>query len=146
MSRRTRRTTVWPIAIRSGEADTEREATMFVRRVFIPLAAVAVAAVGLVPGSALASHAGAQVTCDSGDSFTLRAVDNGAGFQSPTPFRALVFEEGGVLTVHSVSVDGAVLFSHADVGRARNAVSEVTCSFTIGAGAFFEVRGIMSGR
>jgi hypothetical protein len=119
---------------------------MIRRRVFTPLAAIAVAAVGLAPTSAFASHAGAQVSCDSGDSFTLHAVDNGAGFQSPTPFSAIVFEGGGVLTVHSVSVDGTVLFSHAAVGRAKNAVSEVTCSFTIGAGAFFEVRGILGGR
>ena len=47
--------------------------------------ACALAGIGLFVGSASASHAGAEVTCDNGDTFTLRAVDNGAGFQSPAP-------------------------------------------------------------
>ena len=119
---------------------------MSVRRIFPALAVVAAAAAALSPGIALASHAGAAVACDNGGSFTLRAVDNGAGFQSPTPFRALVFVEGGVLTVHTVSVNGTSLFSHAATGRALNAVDEVSCSFTIGEGAFFEVTGILGVR
>jgi hypothetical protein len=55
-----------------------------------------------------------------------------------------VFEEGGVLTAHSVRVDGNLVFSHADAGRSHNALTEVTCSFTIGAGAFFEVTGVLN--
>jgi hypothetical protein len=108
--------------------------------------ACAVAACGLPVGSALASHAGATVTCNNGDTFTIRAAENAAGFQSPTPFTALVFEEGGVLTVHTVRVDGNLLFSHASTGRAKNAVTEVSCSFTIGEGGFFEVTGILTSR
>jgi hypothetical protein len=107
------------------------------------LAACGVATLALC-GSAVASHAGAVVTCDSGGPLTLRAAENNAGFQSPTPFTVLVFEEGGVLTVHSVRVNGNPLFSHADTGRAQNALTEVTCSFTIGAGDFFEVTGILN--
>jgi hypothetical protein len=108
--------------------------------------ACALAGIGLFVGSASASHAGALVTCDNGDTFTLRAVDNGAGFQSPGPADVLIFEEGGVLTIFSASVNGSLLFSNAETGRASNAVDEVTCSFTIGAGAVFEVTGILNTR
>lgn len=119
---------------------------MLRRRATTALVTCVIASLGVFAASASASHAGALVTCDSGDTFTLRAVDNSAGFQSPTPFTVLVFEEGGVLTVHSVRVDGTLLFSHAETGRATNAVTEVSCSFTIGAGAFFQVTGILSTR
>ena len=109
------------------------------------LATCVLATVGFC-GSALASHAGAEATCDNGGQFTIRAAENGAGFESPTPFTALVFEEGGVLTVHAVRVDGQLLFSHAGTGRAKNAPTEVTCSFTIGEGRFFEVTGVLTSR
>ena len=107
---------------------------MSARRLGI-LAACAAAATGFAVGSASASHAGAVVTCDSGDTFTLRAAENSAGFQSPTPAEVLIFEEGGVLTVQRLSVNNRLLFSYADTGRANNAIDEVTCTFTIGAGA-----------
>jgi hypothetical protein len=94
-------------------------------------------------GSALASHAGAAVICDSGGPFTLRAAENNAGFQSPAPFHVLIFEEGGVLAVRSVRVNGNLLYSNAETGHANNALTEVSCSFTIGAGAFFQVTGIL---
>jgi hypothetical protein len=118
---------------------------MFIRRVAIAVAC-AFASAGLFVGSASASHAGALVTCDNGDTFTIRAVDNGAGFQSPGPGDVLIFEEGGVLTILRASVDGNLQFSFAETGRARNAIDEVTCSFTIGAGAFFEVTGVLTAR
>jgi hypothetical protein len=118
---------------------------MVIRRVAIAVAC-AFASAGLFVGSAAASHAGALVTCDNGDTFTIRAVDNGAGFQSPKPADVLTFEEGGVLTIFRASVDGNLLFSFAETGQARNAVTEVTCSFTIGAGAFFEVTGVLNVR
>jgi hypothetical protein len=102
--------------------------------------------IGLFVGSASASHAGALVTCDTGDTFTLRAADNRAGFQSPGPGDVLIFEEGGVLTIFRASVNGNLLFSIAETGQANNAITEVTCSFTIGAGAFFEVTGILNTR
>jgi hypothetical protein len=107
------------------------------------LATSVLATVGLC-GNALASHAGAEVTCSNGGHFTLRAAENSAGFQSPNPFTVLVFEEGGLLTAHTVRVNGELLFSHADTGRAHNAPTDVTCAFTIGAGAFFEVTGVLN--
>jgi hypothetical protein len=97
-------------------------------------------------GSAFASHAGATVTCDSGGPFTLRAAENSAGFQSPAPFHVLIFEEGGVLAVRSVQVNGNLLYSNAETGRASNALTEISCSFMIGEGALFEVTGILVAR
>ena len=114
---------------------------MSVYRAVAVLATCAVA-FGLA-GSALASHAGATVTCDSGGPFTLRAAENSAGFQSPAPFHVLIFEEGGVLSVRSVRVNGNLLYNNAETGRANNALNEVSCSFTIGAGAFFQVTGTL---
>lgn len=114
---------------------------MSVYRAVTILATCAVA-LGLT-GSALASHAGATVTCDSGGPFTLRAAENSAGFQSPNPFNVLIFEEGGVLAIRSVRVNGNLLYSHPETGRVNNALTEVSCSFTIGAGAFFQVTGIL---
>jgi hypothetical protein len=118
---------------------------MFVRPA-ATVVACAVASIGLFVGSASASHAGALVTCDNGDTFTIRAVDNGAGFQSPKPSDVLIFEEGGALTIFRLSVNGNLQFSFAETGQANNAVDEVTCSFTIGAGAFFEATGILNTR
>jgi hypothetical protein len=43
-------------------------------------------------------------------------------------------------------VDGDLRFSEAETGQAHNAVDEFTCTFTIGAGAFFEVTGILNAR
>jgi hypothetical protein len=119
---------------------------MPIQRAAAAFALSAAAAISVFAGSAYASHGGAEVTCDNGDEFTIRAAENSAGFQSPTPFTVLLFEEGGVLTVHTVRVDGNLLFSHADTGRAQNAVTEVSCWFRIGAGAFFEVTGVLNAR
>jgi hypothetical protein len=118
---------------------------MFIRRAATAVACAA-AGLGLFAGSASASHAGALATCDNGDTFTLRAVDNSAGFQSPAPDHVLIFEEGGALTVLRLSVDGQVVIDRAKTGQARNAVNEVTCSFTLGAGPSFEVTGVLTGR
>ena len=112
--------------------------------VYRAMAVLATCAVALgLTGSALASHAGATVTCNSGGPFTLRAAENSAGFQSPNPFNVLIFEEGGVLALRSVRVNGNLLYNNAETGRANNALTEVSCSFTIGAGAFFEVTGLL---
>ena len=108
--------------------------------------AAAIGAFALFAGSASASHAGAIATCDNGETFTLRAADNSGGFQSPAPDHVLIFEEGGVLTVFRLSVDGNVVLSRAEVGQANNAGTEVTCSFTIGAGLDFEVTGLLTAR
>ena len=108
--------------------------------------AAAIGAFALFAGSASASHAGAVATCDNGETFTLRAADNSGGFQSPAPDHVLIFEEGGVLTVFRLAVEGSVVLSRAEVGQANNAGTEVTCSFTIGAGLHFEVTGLLTAR
>jgi hypothetical protein len=118
---------------------------------FIPRAATAVAcaaaSLGLFAGNASASHAGATATCN-GDTFTLRAAENSAGFQSPAPDHVLIFEEGGVLTVLRLSVNDNVVIDRAATGQAENAVDEVTCSFTFTAAPFFEfeVTGVLTAR
>jgi hypothetical protein len=94
--------------------------------------------------SAGASHAGAIADCGSAGTFTVKATTNSAGFQSPTPFTAILFEEGGVLTAHQVVVNGELLFTRAVNGAQRNNVTEVTCSFTTGAGDDFIVTGILA--
>ena len=118
---------------------------MPIRRAATALACAA-ASLGLFAGSASATHAGALATCDNGDTFTLRAADNSAGFQSPAPDHVLIFEEGGVLTLSRLSVDGNLVIDRAQTGRTMNAVDEVTCSFTLGAGPFFEVTGVLTAR
>jgi hypothetical protein len=96
--------------------------------------------------SAAASHAGATVTCEGiADPFTIKAAENAAGFQSPAPNTVILFEEGGVLTVHRLVINGQLVFTHAPRGLDQNAITEVTCSFTIGAGATFTVTGILAG-
>ena len=110
------------------------------------------AALGL-SGTAVAGHDDEIATCTDGTTvttFTIRATANSAGFESPNPFYVLVFEEGAVLTAHTVRVNGNMLFSHAVTGRANNALTEVTCTFTVGAGmgagSVFEVTGILNRR
>jgi hypothetical protein len=118
---------------------------MFIRRTASAVACVA-ASLGLFAGSASASHAGALATCDNGDTFTIRAAENSAGFQSPAPDHVLIFEEGGALTVFRLSVNGNVVIDRAETGQAGNAVDEVTCSFFLGDGPFFEVTGVLTAR
>src|SRR5687767_4579335 len=115
---------------------------MFIRRA-ATAAACAAASLGLFLGSASASQAGAVATCDNGDTFTIRAAENSAGFQSPAPDHVVLFEEGGVLTLSRLSVAGNVVIDRAETGRTRNAVDEVTCSFTLGDGPVFEVTGVL---
>jgi hypothetical protein len=116
---------------------------MFIRRAGTAVACAA-ASLGLFAGSASASHAGALATCDNGDTFTIRAAENSAGFQSPAPDHVLIFEEGGVLTLFRLSVDGNLVIDRAETGRAGNAVNEVTCSFTLGDGPVLEVTGVLT--
>ena len=108
--------------------------------------ACATAGLGLFAGSASASHAGAIARCDNGDTFTIRAAENSAGFQSPAPDHVLIFEEGGVLTVFSLSVNGNVVIDRVKTGQTRNSIDEVTCSFTLGDGPFLEVTGVLNAR
>jgi hypothetical protein len=77
-----------------------------------------------------ASHAGAIADCGSAGTFTVKAQDNSAGFQSPAPDKVVLFEEGGSLTILEFYVNGQLFFSLAQTGRATNNVDEVTCSFT----------------
>jgi len=101
---------------------------------------------GSVAGQASASHAGAIANCGAAGTFTVKAADNSAGFQSPLPTSVIVFEEGGVLTVHKIFHDGQLLFTRADTGLASNSLTEVTCSFTTGFQGTFTVTGILTAR
>ena len=113
-------------------------------RAISPFAVTALIALGVVAAPALASHAGAIADCGTAGTFTVKAADNSAGFQSPLPSSVIVFEEGGVLTVQEISRDGQSLFTRADTGRARNNLTEVTCSFTTGFQGTFTVKGILT--
>lgn len=114
------------------------------RRGGITLAIVTLGALGSVAGPAVASHAGAIANCGSAGTFTVKAAENSAGFQSPFPTSVILFEEGGVLTVHEVSRDGQLLFARAATGREKDNLTEVTCSFTTGADGTFTVTGILT--
>jgi len=103
-------------------------------------------ALGSVAGQASASHAGAIAYCGDAGTFTVKAADNSAGFQSPLPTSVIVFEEGGVLTVHKILHDGQLLFTRADTGLEANNLTEVTCSFTTGSQGTFTVTGILTAR
>ena len=114
------------------------------------IALVMCAAALVLPASAVAGHDDETATCTNGTTvttFTIRATANSAGFESPNPFNVLVFEEGAVLTAQAVRVNGNLIFSHAGTGLAQNALTEVTCTFTVGsgmgAGSVFEVTGIL---
>jgi hypothetical protein len=112
----------------------------------ITLAIATLVALGSVVGSAVASHAGAIANCGNAGTFTVKAAENRAGFESPLPTSVIVFEEGGVLTVHEVSRDGQLLFTRADTGRTKDNLTEVTCSFTTGSDGTFTVTGILTAR
>jgi|SRR5215204_1658245 len=103
--------------------------------------AVLVALVG-VTGQAVASHAGAIANCGDAGTFTVKAAQNSGGFQSPFPTSVILFEEGGVLTANEISRDGQLLLSRADTGRNKDALTEITCSFTTGSDGTFTVTGI----
>ena len=115
----------------------------------IVLLATCAAALSL-GGTAVAGHDDETATCTNGMTFTIRAAENSAGFESPNPFNVLIFEEGAVLTAHAVRLNGNLLFSHAVTGRANNGQTEVTCTFTVGpgmgAGSVFEVTGLLNMR
>ena len=112
----------------------------------ITFAIATLIALGSVAGQAVASHAGAIANCGDAGTFIVKAADNSAGFQSPLPTSVIVFEEGGVLTVHEISHDGQLLFTRADTGRERNNITETTCSFTTGSQGTFTVTGILTAR
>jgi hypothetical protein len=107
------------------------------------LAAIAGATVGVFAAlapSAVASHAGATADCGTAGTFTIKATTNMAGFQSPAPDKLILFEEGGVLTVRRLYVEGELVLT-----RGTTVPNEVTCTFTIGAGLTFTAIGTLAG-
>jgi hypothetical protein len=100
---------------------------------------------GTLAGPALASHAGAIVDCDAAGTFTVKAAENSAGFESPFPTSVIVLEEGGVLTVQRISRDGQLIFDRGATGRAQNNLTEVTCQIATGSQGVFTVTGILTG-
>jgi hypothetical protein len=100
---------------------------------------------GAFAGPALASHAGAIVDCDAAGTFTVKATENSAGFESPFPTSVIVLEEGRVLTVQRISRDGQLIFDRAVTGRAQNNLTEVTCEIATGFQGVFTVTGILTG-
>jgi hypothetical protein len=116
------------------------------RRAGITLGIATLVAVGSVAGPAVASHAGAIANCGSDGTFTVKASENSAGFESPFPTSVILFEEGGVLTVREISRDGQLLFVRAANGREQDSLTEITCSFTTGSDGTFTVTGIFNAR
>ena len=102
--------------------------------------------VGLLAQPAAAFHIGQTVDCGDAGTFTIRAQPNGAGFEAPPPGDALLFEEGPKLTIFVLTIDGVTVFDGPAVGRAKNALDEVTCTFTLANGVPFEVTGLLVGR
>jgi hypothetical protein len=102
-------------------------------------------ALGIFTAPALGSHAGAPVDCGTAGTFTVKAAENNAGFQSPFPTSVIVLEEGGVLTVLQISRDGQPILSRAETGRAQNNLTEVTCEITTGSDGVFTVTGFLTG-
>ena len=116
-----------------------------IRRRLALVGLVTLAWVGLLAQPAAAFHKGAIADCGDAGTFTVRAQENGAGFEAPPPSGALLFEEGGVLTILKIVRDGAVIFDAAATGRANNAVDEVTCSITLANGVELEITGVSAG-
>jgi hypothetical protein len=117
---------------------------MSMRRTIMALAVGALVVLGTFAQAAAASHAGAIADCGSAGTFTLKAHDNSAGFQSPGAGDVLVFEEGGTLAILEFYANGQLLFSNAQTGRANNNLEEVTCSFTNLDGVSFTAVGILT--
>ena len=97
---------------------------------------------GVAP-SALALHNGATVDCGDAGTFHIEAQPNGAGFEAPPPGDAIQFAEGGRLALLALTIDGVVVFDTTSVGRAHNALDEVTCTFSLANGVPFEVTGLL---
>jgi hypothetical protein len=118
---------------------------MSMRRGITALTVGALVVLGTFAQPAGATHAGAIADCGSAGTFTVKAQDNGAGVQSPAPDKVVVFEEGGTLTVLEFSINGQLVWSAAQTGRASNNVEEVTCSFrNADPGELFTATGIFT--
>ena len=103
---------------------------------------VPLVSVGLLAQPAVALHEGAIADCGTTGTFTLHGTPNNAGFQSPPVNSVLQFEGGGTLSIISASEDGVLVWDPAVVGRASNALEEVTCTFTLANGVELEITGI----
>ena len=110
------------------------------RRVLTAIAATTVGVLAVLAPSAVASHAGATADCGTAGTFTIKATTNMADFQSPAPDKLILFEEGGVLTVRRLYVEGQLVLSRGTV-----VPNETTCTFTIGAGLTFTAIGTLAG-
>ena len=115
-----------------------------IRRRLALAGAVTLVWAGLIVQPAAALHIGAIVDCGDAGTFTIEAQPNGAGFEAPPPSGALLFEEGGVLTLLKIVRDGVVVFDAPAVGRANNAVDEVTCTFELANGVDVEMTGVLA--
>lgn len=110
------------------------------QRRLMPMICSAVMAFAAFASPAGASHAGATADCGTAGTFTVKATTNSADFQSPAPDKLILFEEGGVLTVRQLYVNGELVLT-----RGATVPHEATCTFTIGAGATFTVIGTIAG-
>jgi hypothetical protein len=120
---------------------------MSMRRVITMLTIGTLVVLGTSAQPAAATHDGAIADCGSAGTFTVKAQDNGAGVQSPDPGKLVLFEQGGALTVFDFYVNGQLVLSLAQTGRAHNNVEEVTCSFrNADPGELFTVTGVLTAR
>ena len=100
----------------------------------------AVMALAVFASPAGASHAGAIANCGTAGTFTVKATTNHADFQSPAPDKLILFEEGGVLTVRRLYVNGQLVLT-----RGATVPHEATCTFTLGDGPTLTVIGTLAG-
>jgi len=110
------------------------------RRRLMPMICSAAVAFAAFVSPAGASHAGATADCGTAGTFTVKATTNSADFQSPAPDKVVLFEEGGVLSVRQLYVNGELVLT-----RGATVPHEATCTFTIGAGPTFTVIGTIAG-
>jgi hypothetical protein len=110
----------------------------------VALVMAAMLAVYALPASAF--HNDATADCGSAGTFTIRATETPLGplNERPEPGIVLLFEEGGVLTVFKLALNGEVLVDKNPTGTARNNVDEVTCTFTLGDIGVIEATGILT--
>jgi len=99
--------------------------------------------VGLLAQPVAALHTGQTVDCGTAGTFTIDAQPNGAGFEAPPPGDLLRFEEGPILIPMKLTINGVVVFDGPAIGRAQNALDEVTCTFSLRNGVPFEVTGLL---
>ena len=118
---------------------------MSMQKAAVGLGASSLVMLGAFAQSASATHAGAVADCGSAGTLTVKAQDTGAGVQFPDPGKVVIFEEGGALTVQQFYIEGQLVWSAADTGRAVNNVTEVTCSFrNADPGELFTVVGVLT--